>query len=77
MRVVFHLAVPEEQRPKGRMGHEEIVRGALTRNIDRDVLARIDYRPTRLLVPPFMLERIGLTTPRVCRPFPFWFRTQA
>jgi hypothetical protein len=60
MRVVFHLAVPEEQRLKGRMGPEEIVRGALTPNTNRDVPPRIGYVPRDSSCCQLVQGQIGL-----------------
>jgi O-antigen/teichoic acid export membrane protein len=60
MNAVSQPVLPEEQRPTGRKGHEGVVLDALTRNIGRDTLARIGYLLTRLLIPPFILARIGL-----------------
>ncbi len=44
-----------------RTGHRSVVKNALTRNIGRDIVARVGYLMTRILIPPFVLARIGLS----------------
>jgi O-antigen/teichoic acid export membrane protein len=42
--------------------HAETVRDALTRNVGPDVAARVGYLVSRVLIPPFVLARLGLET---------------
>jgi len=60
MSAVSQPVAPEEQPLNAPTGHETVVREALTRNIGRDAAARVGYLLTRLLIPPFVLVRIGL-----------------
>jgi O-antigen/teichoic acid export membrane protein len=51
----------EESQPTVHGGHEAKVKQALTRNIGRDLAARAGYLVSRVLIPPFVLARIGLS----------------
>jgi O-antigen/teichoic acid export membrane protein len=61
MSAALKQIAPEEQEPELRTGHVALVRQALTRNVGRDVAARAGYLLTRILIPPFVLTRIGLS----------------
>src|SRR5271166_5833712 len=52
---------PEDLPPAVPTGHTATVKKALTRNIGRDAAARVGYLLTRMLIPPFVLTRIGLS----------------
>jgi len=51
----------EDPDPEIGSDHVAIIREALTRNISRDAAARIGYLLTRILIPAFVLARIGLS----------------
>jgi len=61
MSAALQPITPEDSQSEVRVGHAAIVRAALTRNIGRDAAARFGYLLTRLLIPPFVLARIGLS----------------
>jgi O-antigen/teichoic acid export membrane protein len=51
----------EEHDASDRAEQIAVVRGALARNISRDAAARVGYLLTRILIPSFVLARIGLS----------------
>src|SRR5580698_1373747 len=61
MSAVSQQITPIDSQRTVRTGRAAVVREALTRNIGRDAAARIGYLLTRLLIPPFVLSRIGLS----------------
>lgn len=56
----FGVAPPAPEAPAGE--HTDAVRDALTRNVGPDIAARIGYLVSRVLIPPFVLARLGLET---------------
>ncbi len=63
MSVALQQRTPKDERQAPiRTGDVATVREALKRNIGRDAVARIGYLLTRVLIPPFVLSRLGLPT---------------
>jgi O-antigen/teichoic acid export membrane protein len=61
MRASVQRTPPAELPPATAAGHAVFVKEALVRNISRDVPARVGYLLTRILIPPFVVARIGLS----------------